>query len=155
MRAAVSTPALLFGSPWLGAPAVGAYASVMRLNQVTVGCTDYAASARFYETLGLTRIVDAPPRYARFETPGGETLSLHAVDAVSSTTVVYFEVDDVDAVVLNLTAKGLVFDQLPRDERWLWREARLRDPAGNEICIFHAGENRRFPPWRVERAEPA
>ena len=102
----------------------------------------------FYETLGLTRIVDAPPRYARFETPGGETLSLHAVDAVSSTTVVYFEVDDVDAVVLNLTAKGLVLDQPPRDERWLWREARLRDPAGNEICLsmpartgaFHRGE---------------
>jgi catechol 2,3-dioxygenase-like lactoylglutathione lyase family enzyme len=95
------------------------YASFMRLNQVTVGCTDYAASARFYETLGLTRIVDAPPRYARFETPTGETLSLHAVDAVSSTTVVYFEVDDVDSVFETLTARDLVFDRPPRDERWL------------------------------------
>jgi len=126
----------------------------MRLNQVTIGCTDYAASVRFYETLGLTRIVDAPPRYARFETPTGETLSLHAVDAVASTTVVYFELDDVDAAVAALTAKGLVFDQAPRDERWLWREARLRDPAGNEICLFHAGENRRFPPWRVGGGTP-
>jgi catechol 2,3-dioxygenase-like lactoylglutathione lyase family enzyme len=43
----------------------------MRLNQVTVGCTDYAASVQFYRTLGLVQIVDAPPRYARFETPGG------------------------------------------------------------------------------------
>ena len=121
----------------------------MNLNQVTVGCTDYDASARFYETLGLTRIVDAPPRYARFETPHGQTLSIHAVDAVASGSVVYFEVDDVDAVVARLAGRGIAFDQLPRDERWLWREARLRDPAGNVICIYHAGDSRRFPPWRI------
>jgi hydroxymethylpyrimidine/phosphomethylpyrimidine kinase len=33
---------------------------------------------------------------------------------------------------------------------WLWREARLRDPSGNEICLYHAGANRRFPPWRIK-----
>src|SRR5262249_25393176 len=32
------------------------YPGPMRLNQVTVGCTDYAASAAFYEALGFTRI---------------------------------------------------------------------------------------------------
>lgn len=121
----------------------------MRLNQVTVGCTDYEASSTFYETLGLVRIVDAPPRYARFETPGGETFSLHRMDRVASTTIVYFEVDDVDATVAALEARGLVFDQQPQDERWLWREARITDPAGNIICLYHAGENRRFPPWRI------
>src|SRR3984957_20981593 len=104
----------------------------MRMNQVTVGCTDYEASTRFYETLGLTRIVDAPPRYARFETPGGETMSLHAVDRVASTTVVYFEVDDVDAVYNALTAKGLEFDAPPRDERWLWRGTGRGGPARHQ-----------------------
>jgi catechol 2,3-dioxygenase-like lactoylglutathione lyase family enzyme len=127
--------------------------AVMDLNQVTLGCTDYEASARFYEALGLIRIVDAPPRYARFETPKGQTLSIHAVESVSSSSVVYFEVEDVDLVVSSLIDKGIVFDQLPNDERWLWREARLRDPAGNMICIFHAGENRRFPPWRISRSK--
>jgi hydroxymethylpyrimidine/phosphomethylpyrimidine kinase len=34
-------------------------------------------------------------------------------------------------------------------QRWLWREAWLRDPAGNSICLYHAGDNRRFPPWRI------
>ena len=125
----------------------------MDLNQVTVGFTDYDASVRFYEALGLTRIVDAPPRYARFETPNGQTLSIHAVETVSSGTIVYFEVEDVDSVVASLVDEGIVFDQLPRDERWLWREARLRDPAGNMICIFHAGQNRRFPPWRINCQE--
>ena len=122
----------------------------MKLNQVTVGTTDYAASVDFYRRLGLKQIVDSPPRYARFETPGGETFSIHLVDAVASTTIVYFELDDVDAFVAGL---DLPLTQAPVDQPWLWREARLRDPSGNEICLYHAGENRRFPPWRLEAPE--
>ncbi|MGZ8337183.1 MAG: VOC family protein [Allosphingosinicella sp.] len=122
----------------------------MRLNQVTVGTTDYDASVDFYTRLGLTQIVDAPPRYARFETPGGETFSIHQVDRAATTTIVYFEVDDVDAFV---AALDLPLSQAPTDQDWLWREARLRDPSGNEICIYHAGANRRFPPWRIDARE--
>lgn len=122
----------------------------MKLNQVTVGTTDYAASVDFYTRLGLKQIVDSPPRYARFETPGGETFSIHQVEAVASTTTVYFEVDDVDAFVAGL---DLPLTQAPADQPWLWREARLLDPSGNEICLYHAGENRRFPPWRFHSQE--
>ena len=118
----------------------------MRLNQVTVGVRDYAAAVDFYARLGLRQIVDAPPDYARFETPGGETFSIHRVDDPHSATIVYFEVDDVDALVAQL---DLQLTSAPADRPWLWREARLRDPSGNEICIYHAGENRRFPPWRI------
>jgi hydroxymethylpyrimidine/phosphomethylpyrimidine kinase len=118
----------------------------MRLNQVTVGATDYSASVAFYRKLGLRQIVDSPPRYARFETDSGETFSIHQVDEVASTTIVYFEVEDVDAFVAGL---GLPLVHPPVDREWLWREARLLDPAGNSICIYHAGENRRFPPWRL------
>ena len=122
----------------------------MRLNQITVGCVDYDASCAFYAALGLRRIVDSPPNYARFETPTGETFSIHAMERVASTTLVYFECDELDDVVRRLEAKGLIFTQRPRDESWLWREAHLLDPVGNEICLYRAGENRRFPPWRVE-----
>ena len=118
----------------------------MRLNQVTVGTIDYDASVQFYKRLGLRQIVHSPPRYARFETPGGETFSIHQAEQVASGTIIYFEVDDVDACV---AAMGLPIIQEPADQPWLWREARLRDPSGNEICIYHAGENRRFPPWRL------
>lgn len=122
----------------------------MKMNQVTVGCTDYARSVDFYQKLGLVQIVDSPPRYARFETPGGETLSIHAVDSVSApTTMIYFELDELDATVAELAAAGIAFDSAPEDQGWGWREARLRDPAGNPICLFHAGDNRRFPPWRI------
>lgn len=123
----------------------------MELNQVTVPCTDYAASVAFYQKLGLRLIVDSPPRYARFESRAGSTLSIHAADSVleSSGITIYFEVDDVDATVRELQGNGLEFDAEPVDQRWLWREAFLSDPAGNVICIFHGGENRRNPPWRV------
>ena len=118
----------------------------MKLNQVTVAVTDYGAAVDFYKRLGLTQIVDAPPRYARFETSSGETFSIHVADVVGPTTIVYFEVEDVDAFAAGLDLPLL---QAPVDWDWLWREARLADPSGNIICIYHAGENRRFPPWRM------
>ena len=123
----------------------------MRLNQVTVGLADYAASLRFYQTLGLRLIVDSPPDYARFETPGGATFSVHRDDnaAGASRTIVYFECDDLDGEVARLKAAGLAFVHDPVDQSWLWREARLRDPFGNRIILYTAGEMRRYPPWRV------
>ncbi|MEO8344611.1 MAG: VOC family protein [Betaproteobacteria bacterium] len=54
-----------------------------------------------------------------------------------------------DETVKRLQARGLSFRQEPRDERWLWREARIEDPAGNVICLYWAGDNRLNPPWRV------
>lgn len=124
----------------------------MDLNQVTLPCTDYGETVRFYRRLGFRLIVDSPPRYGRFETAHGTTFSLHAesVSGIRRDFVVYFEVEDVDATVGALKNKGLEFESDPVDQEWLWREAYLRDPSGNRVCIYHAGENRRFPPWRVE-----
>ena len=124
----------------------------MNLNQVTVPCLDLAASVDFYRRLALHLIVHDPPRYARFECPvGGATFSLHLVDRAPAAPgpVVYFELDDLDRRVRELVGAGLVFEQEPRDQPWLWREAYLRDPAGNLVCLYHAGTNRLFPPWRL------
>lgn len=123
----------------------------MDLNQITLPCKDYAASVAFYSQLGLRQIVDSPPRYARFETDRGTTLSIHTSKIGSGEfgAIIYFEVDDVDREVQRLSEFGIHFDSEPADKDWLWREAHLRDPTGNRLCIFHAGENRRFPPWRI------
>ena len=64
--------------------------------------------------------------------------------------IVYFEVPDVDAALSALRSAGLTAESGPEDQPWLWREALLRDPAGNAVCLYHAGRNRRFPPWRLE-----
>lgn len=123
----------------------------MRLNQVTLPAIDLAASIRFYEMLGLTLIVRAD-HYARFELPEGEaTLSLHVRQAAAQTDapVIYFECEDLDAVHARLVAAGVLFDTAPSDQPWLWREAQLRDPAGNALILYRAGENRKNPPWRL------
>jgi hydroxymethylpyrimidine/phosphomethylpyrimidine kinase len=116
----------------------------LRLNQITLAASDHAASLDFYRTLGLELIVDAAPDYARFVAPGGATLSIHR-----GTAGTYFECNDLDAEVARLQKAGVTFDKLPTDQPWLWKEAWTRDPAGNAICLYTAGENRRFPPWRV------
>ena len=125
----------------------------MNLNQVTVPAQDLAAAVSFYRALGLRLIVDALPRYVRFECPDGDsTLSVeHTPDlGTGPGPVIYLECDDLDATVGRLVAGGIRFDSLPADQPWLWREARLRDPAGNALCLFRAGGNRRHPPWRVK-----
>lgn len=123
----------------------------MDLNQVTIGARDVQACIDFYETLGLVLIVDSRPRYVRFECPDGDsTLSIHETDEDRpGDTTLFFECDDLDVRVESLKSRGVVFDSDPADQRWLWREARLSDPAGHAICLFRAGENRRHPPWRV------
>ena len=123
----------------------------MNLNQVTVPCDDLDASVEFYRRLGLRLIVHDPPHYARFACPVGDaTFSLHRVPHTSGDgIVVYFELEKLDETVERLRAAGLAFESGPQDQPWLWREAYLRDPAGNRICLFHAGDNRHDPPWRL------
>jgi len=123
-----------------------------RLNQVTVTGTDYARSVEFYKKLGLKQIVDNPPDYARFEAAGGGTFSVQIdpEEKIVATTAVYFECDDLDERVEQLARNGIIFEHGPRNQPWMWREARLRDPDGNIIFLYKAGEARRFPPWRIE-----
>jgi catechol 2,3-dioxygenase-like lactoylglutathione lyase family enzyme len=129
--------------------------AILNLNQVTLPAIDVMASVAFYRRMGFRQIVDSP-HYARFECPDGDsTFSVHQVNSIApdSGVVIYFESKSLDDEVRRLQAAGVVFDQTPRDERWLWREARLRDPSGNTICIFWAGNNRKNPPWRIETAK--
>ncbi|WP_291728475.1 VOC family protein [Bernardetia sp.] len=124
----------------------------MNLNQVTVPSLDLTKSIPFYEKLGLKLIVKALPHYARFECPNGNsTFSLHQTDKLPTGDGihVYFECDNLDKHVQNLLEKGIKFEELPNDKRWLWREARLKDLDGNSIILFYGGENRLNPPWRI------
>lgn len=124
----------------------------MNLNQITVPSINVEQSISFYKKLGLQLIVEALPRYARFECPEGDTtFSVHKVETLPTTDgiYVYFETQKLEEEVDRLIKAGIKFDHLPKDQNWLWKEARLRDPDGNQIILYFAGDNRKNPPWRI------
>ncbi len=128
----------------------------MRLNHVMVAVTDLDRAVDFYRRLGLEQIVGDSSDYARFELPeGGGTFSVQIPKAgrppARSLTEIGFECDDLDRRVAGLKEQGFEFAEEPVDQPYLWREARLLDPDGNIILLFHAGENRLNPPWRRAR----
>lgn len=125
----------------------------MNLNQVTVPSLDVQKAVVFYEKLGLEPIVHAGEHYARFLCPdGNSTFSVHRVDGLpeGEGVYIYFECESLDQQVEALQKNGLSFDEEPKDQPWLWREARLKDPDGNQLILYQAGENRINPPWRLK-----
>ena len=125
----------------------------MNLNQITIPSLDVTTATEFYKKLGLSLIVDALPRYVRFECPEGDsTFSIHEVEELPTgedRVTMYFQNENLDEVVSQLQQKGIIFTSEPEDKPWLWREAHLRDPDGNHIILYSAGENRKNPPWRI------
>ena len=140
----------------------------MELNQVTLPAMDVPTSVAFYRKMGFEPVI-VGPLYARFKaTVGNSTFSLHAIEASGeagsapgstasgampawSKVIVYFECAALDQQVDALKALGLQFVQEPRDEPWQWREARILDPSGNILCLYHdnLGDSRLHPPpWR-------
>lgn len=123
----------------------------MNLNQVTISSSNLERAIPFYQTLGLKLIVKSP-QYARFVCPdGNSTFSIQQVEQFSGGNGIhiYFECDDLDQWVQELTLKGIHFDEMPNDKVWLWREAHLKDLDGNHLILYYAGNNRLNPPWKL------
>ena len=123
----------------------------MNLNQVSLPVKNMDTATKFYRQMGFTQIVDTL-HYARFECPGeGSTFSLSLSEGeFFNGVVIYFEHEQLDDWVAQLKDSGVEFEQDPKDESYLWREAVLKDPSGNKIKLYWAGEDRLNPPWRVE-----
>ena len=126
----------------------------MELNQVTLPVSNMDDAVGFYLKLGFTQIVDTP-HYARFSCPDGNaTFSLSLENEVfENNSVIYFEHEHLDELYQNLSQKGIQFIQSPIEQSYLWKEAILKDPSGNKIKLYSAGENRLNPPWKVEIRE--
>jgi len=130
----------------------------MRLNHVTLQVRDLDRSVEFYRRLGFSQLV-ADEGYARFQCPDGDaTLSLESRDPSHlggpEGVSVHLESDDLDGLVAALKTRGVEFEQDPTDQPYLWREAILRDPDGHLLFLYHAGQNRLNPPWRLPPDAP-
>lgn len=124
----------------------------MNLNQITIPSLNVEKATEFYRKLGLHLIVEAFPRYVRFECPNGDaTFSIHNVEnlPIGEGITIYFEVENLEVTVLKLKEKGIKFDTEIMEQSWLWNEIHLHDLDNNKIIIYHAGKNRKNPPWRI------
>ena len=124
----------------------------MNLNQVTLPVKNLTEAVKFYLNMGFTQIVDSP-HYARFVCADGDSTFSLMLEPTNfrNGAVIYFECKNLDQLVKSLQKRGFKFEQLPKDETYLWREAILKDPSANKIKLYWAGENRLNPPWRVEK----
>ena len=110
---------------------------------------DLDTARSFYaETLGLT-VSDGPMGVLSLDLPGDRsTLIYPKPDFEPATyTILNFPVDDVDAAVDELTARGIAmerYDGFDQDEKGIARDngptiAWFRDPAGNVLAVLDAG----------------
>ena len=105
---------------------------------------DLEAMKRFYaETLGFTNVVVDPKAgyMTVFVTPNSSVGFMPPMGGAPDQwrppgePAFYFVVDDVDEAYRKLTARGVSFEQEPRDMPWGDRIAILKDPEGRGVCL--------------------
>jgi catechol 2,3-dioxygenase-like lactoylglutathione lyase family enzyme len=108
----------------------------------TVAVTDLDRAKRFYqEQVGL-RVLDENPASVRFGAGRGSQLSIRRGQPNVGQTVAHFEVDDIDAVIADLTSRGVRFEEYetPKTVNFIAqigpaRGAWFKDPDGNVIGV--------------------
>ncbi len=133
----------------------------MRLDNTRLLVTDFPACFRFYrDIIGLAvNFGEEHTSYASFSTKVGDpaagaylalfgratlaeaigTSDRPTMTIAQDTTMLVFEVEDVDATAEHLRSLGVDFVAPPTDRpEWGQRTAHLRDPDGNLIEIYHS-----------------
>jgi predicted enzyme related to lactoylglutathione lyase len=108
----------------------------------TVAVTDIDRARRFFEEqVGLT-FFDQTPAGCRFGAGKGSRLSVRRGQPNVGQTVAHFEVDDLDAVIRDLTSRGLTFEEYetPKTVNFIAqigpaRAAWFKDPDGNVFGV--------------------
>ena len=109
----------------------------------TLVVTDLDQAKTFYEAqLGLT-LLEETPAGCRFGAGKGSQLSIRRGQTpAGGLTVVHFEVEDIEAVVRDLTSRGVIFEEYetPKTVNFIAqfgpaRGAWFKDPAGNVLGL--------------------
>jgi catechol 2,3-dioxygenase-like lactoylglutathione lyase family enzyme len=109
----------------------------------TLVVTDTDLAKRFYQDqLGLT-LLEETPSGCRFGAGQGSQLTVRrGQPPAGGQTVVHFEVDDIEAVVRDLTSRGVTFEEYetPKTINFIAqfgpaRGAWFKDPAGNVLGL--------------------
>ena len=114
-----------------------------RIGQIAVNARDLDRAVRFYkDTLGMRFLFQAPPAMAFFDLAGIRLLVgvASAPEFDHPASVIYYKVDDIQAMHRTLTERGVTFTQKPhfvakleRTELWL---AFFNDSEGNVLALM-------------------
>lgn len=114
------------------------------IGQVAMVVKDLARAVPFYrDTLGMRFIFQAPPGLAFFDCNGVRLMLDGAAEEEFDHpgSILYFKVDDIQAVYADLKGKGVEFRdaphliaKLPDHELWM---AFFRDGEGNTLALMH------------------
>lgn len=113
-----------------------------RIGQIAVPVTDVERATAFYrDTLAMRFLFAAPPGLAFFDL-GGVRLMLDgpARAQAGNSSVLYYQVADLQAAFATLSERGVCFERephlvakLPDHELWM---AFFRDPDGNLLALM-------------------
>jgi methylmalonyl-CoA/ethylmalonyl-CoA epimerase len=114
------------------------------IGQVAMVVKDVPRAVTFYrDTLGMRFLFQAPPALAFFDC-GGVRLMLTVPEEKEFDhpgSILYFKVNDIDAIYADLKGKGVEFRdvphliaKLPDHELWM---AFFRDGEGNTLALMH------------------
>lgn len=136
--------------PATARPRSPAAAAGVEFNHAMIYTQHYDRALEFYRgQLGFKLVDEYRGAYGRLQSPAGRTtIALHClekgrrIDAAHEGLRLYFEVRELDKLCARLAARGVKFDQMPKDMPWGWRHAYLRDPDGHELSLYWAGAKR-------------
>jgi catechol 2,3-dioxygenase-like lactoylglutathione lyase family enzyme len=104
----------------------------------TVAVTDLERSKRFFEVQLALPLLDETPFALRFSAGGQTQLSVRRGQPNTGQTVAHFEVDDIQAVIDDLTSRDVTFEEYesPKTTNFVAqigpaRAAWFKDPDGN------------------------
>lgn len=115
---------------------------IQKIGQIAVTCDDVERATAFYrDVVGLTHLFSAPPSLSFFDV-AGTWIMLSPPEGEKKerfSSILYFDVEDIDAAHAELKRKGASFRSEPhcihRDgSRELWL-ADFHDSEGNTMCL--------------------
>jgi catechol 2,3-dioxygenase-like lactoylglutathione lyase family enzyme len=111
------------------------------IGQIALHVSDIERSVEFYgEKLGMTKIFDTP-NLAFFDNDGVRLmLSSGEGEPSGERSVIYYRVDDIDAVYAEFSSEGVEFQGEPHvvhaSDDYELKMAFLKDPDGNQLAIM-------------------
>lgn len=113
-----------------------------RIGQIAVPVTDVERAIRFYrDTLGMRFLFQAPPGLAFFDLSGVRLMLDGPAGAQAGNgSVIYYQVEDLEAAFATLLERGVRFEaephliaKMPDHELWM---AFFRDPDQNLLALM-------------------